>query len=169
MPSPRLVLLVVLALTLSGCPGSEEILELEAETLEEAPSVVRVRWTTATPVQARIRFGEDSELGWETPLEDSPGTDHEALLLGMPYDREVHFAPVSLDEQGERQHPAQSIVTGVAPASLPTLSLELGERSPSPFTVLPILDDADGDEQQAVVVLDDHGRYVWFTLLDPGY
>ncbi len=169
MPDLRRQHLPFLALALAGCAGSEEILQLEAEALEEAPSVVRVRWSTASPVRAQLRFGEDGDLGWETPLEDRPDTEHEALLLGMPFDGEVHFAPVSVDQEGERQHPAQRIVTGPAPNGLPTLILEQGDRSPSAFTVLPVLDEAQEDEPRAVVVLDDRGRYVWATLLDPGY
>jgi len=163
-----------IALGIAGCEPSSDTAEwadyeIEASLADAAPTVVRVEWTTDEPVQGMVSFGETDAYGWETPLEDAPSTEHTALLLGMPHSTEIHFAVVSQSDAGSERSADHSIVTGGVPAILPSISIDLGERSPSAFTAIPVVADIADDEQQAVAIMDDQGRWVWATELEPGY
>lgn len=149
--------------------GVQDGFEVEASLVDAAPTVVLVRWTTDDPVRGQVRFGETEAYGWETPLEDQESTEHSALLLGMPHSTEVHFVVVSHSASEETVSEDRDIVTGGVPSTLPSLTVELGERSPAAFTALPVIADMGDDELQAVALVDDRGRWVWATELDPGY
>ncbi len=166
MPPLRAALLCLL---LCGCPASGWDPEPQVSLVDEAPTVVRVSWSTDSAVLGQVRFGESVDYDLVTPLDDTPGTEHSALLVGVPANTELHFALVAHDDGGELQGSDHSIVTGGVPASLPAVTVEQGERSPARFTAIPVVADLPEDEPQVVAVLDDRARWVWATQLPLGY
>jgi len=167
---PYLVLILIAA----GCrapedSGASRDDDIRASLESAAPTVVRVSWTTEEPNRGQVRFGESEAYGWETPLESVDTSEHSALLLGLPHNTEIHFAIVTSGEQDEIISSDHSIVTGGVPSTLPSLTVELGERSPAPFTVVSVVADTGDDDGQVVAVVDALGRWVWAVELDPGY
>jgi hypothetical protein len=129
---------------------------LTAALTDDVATVLRVRWSTPTPSSGVIEFGETTAYGHRTAA-TAEGTEHEALLLGMPAETEVHFRLV--DATTGEPGPDHSASTGFLPAELPTLVASGQATSWDGWLVVPINGTANG-----VVILDDRGRIVWYHL-----
>lgn len=141
-------------------------IDITAELSPEVVTVARVHWRTGSPSVGRLEFGETSDYGHRSPLADTPATDHEALILGMPADTDVHFRVVSVAEDGT-EHPSadQVIHTGFLPVELPTLAITGEVQSwRGGYQVLPLQGTG-----LSIVVLDEWGRIVWYDLQDQGF
>jgi len=136
--------------------GAVEILDIQAEVLEEVVTVVRVSWTTAADSSGHVEFGESASYGLDTPVTDI-GTEHSVLLLGNPAETEVNFRVV-LDDGVVSSN--QTITTGVLPNELPELTIQ-GESPYGGWTVAPIQ-----GTHYAAAILDGQGRYVWYDILE---
>jgi hypothetical protein len=111
-------------------------------------------------VRARVEYGPDADYGATTPLEDAPGTAHEALLIGIPAEAEVHFRLVEEGEEGAVHGPDQQAWTG---ALRPNLSSLQRSGSTDHFTATTLL----GASWQPTV-FDTEGRVVWSMAADVG-
>jgi hypothetical protein len=157
MPSMRLLPLVLL---LAACSSEDDsgaafTVQAEAALSETIPTVVTVSWTSSEASTGHVLFGSSPSFGYDTPEDTVEGTDHEALLLGMPADTEVFYQVVSNGSSGQVRSEVQSITTGFLTNDLP--GLDVKGSGHDRFTVIPFLGDIAGP-----AILDEQGRVVWF-------
>ncbi len=139
---------------------------ITAELSPDVVTVVRVHWSTLAPSVGRLEFGESADYTHASPVETTPSTEHDALILGMPADTDVHFRVVSVVDGGEDEGSEdQTILTGTLPVELPSLTVT-GEVTSwvGGYQVLPLQGTG-----LSIVVLDEQGRIVWYDLQDAGF
>lgn len=133
--------------------------------LTSVQTVIRATWTTEAPTVGLVRFGEDTTYRLTTPLETTPSTEHEVLLLGVAADTEVHAQVVTMDGESEVASADQTITTGPLPPEIPELSFT-GEVSSwvGDYLIIPYQGTSLG-----VIVVDSRGEIVWYDTVDPGF
>ena len=136
-------------------------LDIQAVVAPDVQTVVIVTWRTETPVRGYVAFGEDTTYRLASAVEDAPATEHRALLLGLYADTEFHFRVASVGESGETHSPDLTITTGSLPPALHPLIVSGVATSWHGYQVVPLQ-----GATYAIVLLDDHGRYVWYHLLE---
>lgn len=136
---------------LSLAAGCASVSPIDVTTPAAEPTVLVLTFQTPSEASVVVEFGETSTFGYTTPA--TVGTEHQHTLLGMPADTEVHFRLV-VDGEALEEHTAS---TGLLPADLPALTtVEDGATWDGwLFTTLVGV-------WQGPVVLDRHGRIVWF-------
>ena len=104
-------------------------IEASATLAPKIESVVVATFTTdlAAPTAAFIEFGKDAAYGFSAPV-DLAAPEHRTLLLGMPFETELHYRVTVQSAGGTCQGDDQTITTGAPPADVPqlvsTVSLE---------------------------------------------
>lgn len=142
--------------------GGDLVLDLEIEQSAVVATVTTVRWRTAEPTLGRVRFGEGDDRVRVTPLPDTPTTDHQVALVGMPEDAGGTLV-VEIVDGGEVIDATEPLAfeTGLLPAALPRPSVV--ELDPSAteggLTLVPF--QASTDESHWLTILDEQGRVVW--------
>jgi hypothetical protein len=98
------------------------------------PSVVLVTIETdlVAVTGGRIQFGKDESYGYEAPV-DLAAEDYRTLLLGMPFDSEVHYRVELSSAAGTCTSEDQTLTTGAAPSGVPVLTTAI----PDPSKVTP--------------------------------
>jgi len=86
-------------------------------------SVAVATFTTdlAAPTEAFIEFGKDSSYGLVAPV-DLALADHRTLLLGVPFETDLHYRVTVRSAAGTCQGDDLMITTGAPPANVPTLT-----------------------------------------------
>ncbi len=155
--------LFVCALIALGCSEKASIIHnIEAELSPHITTVIYVRWTTDVPTTGLVEFGTTSDLAFATPLEETAATEHEAMLLGMPTDTEVHFRVAVWDGDEADASDIQKITTGFRPTGLPTVDVAEGtEGNHDHFTITSIM-----GSQNAITIFNSQGQYVWYHFDD---
>jgi hypothetical protein len=149
------------ALPLEGCSldvGFFEGVSLEATAI---PTVHRVTWSTSEPASSGLVFdnldGRTPPVA--TPL-DASGSDHEALIAGLPAEAQGVFRLRAVREGATLCSRAFPFDNGGLPPSFPPLEVELGE--PSRLGDEYLLTTLFGEAGAFEVVLDRFGRVVWW-------
>ncbi len=143
--------------------GGGSGLEISAITVEISPevaTVATVSWTTSAATVGHVEFGQTEALGWSTDVTAS-GTEHDALLLGMPAATQVYFQVVVEDGDGQVRSDVMTVTTGSLPSGLPTLEAD-GSADQWNFQVVPLQGTS-----YVVAIVDNQGRYVWYDQLEP--
>jgi hypothetical protein len=141
------------------------ISDLNATPLEKVSTVLSLSWSTDLPAVSRVEYGETKALGHQTDLGREALTDHSALLLGMPADTEVFYQLIHTIEAGqETRSELYSVSTGSLPPTLPTLTLSEESEPLSAW-----LATAVTGATWASVLLDGHGRIVWYAIEERGF
>lgn len=143
----------------AGGTGDASITSLDAAVSGAISTVVTVTWTTDSDTQGYVEFGLDESLGRTTPVEGSAGTEHSALLLGLPADTEVYYRVVA--DGADKVSDVMSVTTGSLPNELPGLAVT-GD-GPSGFMASPLLGAV-----VAPVIIDGEGNIVWYWQDDRG-
>lgn len=131
-------------------PGDTTPTDVSAVVADAIPTVITVTWHTASPSSGHVSFGVDGALDRATP-DDAPTTDHRAVLVGLPADREVSWQIVSEGEAGD----VSTSTTGSLPADLeqPTVT---GEGNGS-WLLTTLVGDPN-----VIVLLDPDGQITWW-------
>lgn len=133
----------------------------EAVTLVETgmATVFRVTWTTDEPTVGRVVFEDGDGRARASAWDDTPTTDHEALLLGMLPDHEIPWRVETVADDVTWPGVARTLTTGTLPTSLPELTVtDLDpDRAAVAWTITPIISPTGG----WIVILDEEGRYIW--------
>lgn len=126
-------------------------------------TVLHVSWVTAEPTIGRVHFGESPTYGSTTPWETTATTQHEAVLLGLHGDTEVHL---QVELQGDEKSEAvlsddHSFVTAAIPSDIPSFEVIDPVTNPNigPW-ILTSTQTVDGTS--ALVVIDPEGAPVWY-------
>lgn len=147
MALSRIKLAPILAVLGCGPGGSDgvpvEITGVTTELSDDVVTVVTVRWQTSEPVAGRVRFGTEGERDRVTP-DTAVGTDHTAVLVGLPAEAEVSLQVEAGDASGE----VLTATTGSLPADVPG-------------TVL------TGAEGEGFLLTTSTGSVNWLLMLDP--
>jgi hypothetical protein len=155
---PDRVGLVALAVALAGCSGgagkdgpppASGVLDLAAAPLAGMPTVLEVTWRTEEPSTGRVAFGLDGATDRVTP-EQEEGTEHRALLVGLPQEQVV-----TLRVDGEPASDELDATTGAIPGAVPQFSVS-GEGFGHFTTTVTMLGD-----RARIVLLDPEGRVTW--------
>ena len=144
---------VTLILSIACSGPSADIQELQIEVDDDVVTRVHVSWTSSEATIARVDFGVDG-LDQSTPWEDSPTTEHHAVLLGLP---SLTTARLRIQEQSGALGEDEEVSTGLLPSSVPAFDHE-GEEFAN-WSLLPV--SADGGDH-SVLVLDGLGQVVWY-------
>jgi len=142
--------------------GDAVALDLEVEISEHVHTVVIVRWRTEATTTGHVEFGETTAYGWST-AETASGTEHEAFLLGMPADTEVHLRVVIDQGDGTATTSNHTITTLSLPSGMPQYVASGSIAGQWNFQVIP----TQGTEA-VVTIIDNQGRIVWYYLPEPG-
>jgi len=146
---------LMIPLLVLGCKGGG--VQISDVTLTPSPDVVTVatvRWTTSEAAASHVHFWTaDREL--DTPTETSPGTEHQAVLLGLTAGTDVQYQVV-VDSDGSSSDTA-SFTTGDLPGELPSFAVS-GEGQDS-WLLTPIIGSATGP-----VMLSPEGQIVWYHV-----
>ncbi|MEZ4235323.1 MAG: aryl-sulfate sulfotransferase [Myxococcota bacterium] len=129
--------------------------DVTATVAPDMPTVVTVTWRTDGDQPGHVAFGVDGAFDRDTP-EDAGGTEHSAVLVGLPPEATVSFRVVSGDVDNE----PQDVVTGALDPDLPELTVE---GTHDRWTAVPLLRDGEA----RIVLLDPQGRVTW-SYRDPG-
>ncbi len=150
---------------LIACPGESHksevflISDVLAEPSPEMGTVLKVTWTTATPVVSQVAFGESETL---TPLETEPSTSHEALVLGYGPETDVELWVRAYTDTGSIvESPRLTVRTGSLPLGTP--ALELTGAPTQNFLTLTLLGAATGP-----AIVNGAGEIIWFYQDDRG-
>lgn len=146
-------------------PGPDvEILELTATPVVKFPTVVKLSWKTKSSTSGAASFGLTPGLELATVASTAQGTTHSVLLKGIPAATKVHYqVSVKLaDSTGYRAE--GSYQTASLPASLPqlTLNTRLEGKAAGGYTAAALLQTS----ATWLVILDGHGRTVWYFKSD---
>lgn len=114
-----------------------------------------VRCETAAGQRVEVEFGETEDYGFITP--PTVGVTHRSLLRGMPSNTDVHWR-LLVDGVAGVDHVT---TTGLLPADLSIPELRYDDATWTGFLVVPMV-----GAWQGIVVLDPHGRVVWYY--EPG-
>ncbi|MDP2311915.1 MAG: aryl-sulfate sulfotransferase [Pseudomonadota bacterium] len=135
--------------------------DITAEISDYVSTVVIVRWRTAVPTSGVVEFGTTEAYGHVTPA-TAEATEHEALLLGMTADTEVHFRVVNDAAGGSVASDDYTITTESLPSGLfPTRATGTAESWSGGFQVIPLQGTTF-----AVVIVDAQGQYVWYHFVE---
>jgi Arylsulfotransferase (ASST)/Purple acid Phosphatase, N-terminal domain len=152
----------VLALLLAGACGESNDprrpAQVTAELSANISTVVKVRWTTQAASIGYVEFGPTRELGQNTPLEETPGTDHAATLLGLTADTEYFYRVVTWDGAATGASEILPIRTGDVPLGLVLTRTGDGQTG---FIVVPVL-----GSNTAVIIINAQGQIVWYHTDD---
>lgn len=98
-------------------------IDVSATRAEAISSVVVATFTTdlPSPTSASIEFGEDESYGLEAPV-DLQAENYRTLLLGVPFQSEVHYRVKVRSATGVCVGEDQTITTGAPPAGVPTMT-----------------------------------------------
>lgn len=143
-------------LLLAACAKSPEIVgDAEAHVSERVATVLHVTVSTRHDAEVYVEFGEDTSYGQRSAT--SIGTDHDVPLVGMPSDTPVHWRAV-IDGEPQGDHTTS---TDLLPPELPALTTTVDEATWPGFLVMTLLGTWEGP-----VVLDRHGRIVWYAFAE---
>ena len=148
---------LLLACVCAGCQ-KPAIADVQAQVSVDVTTVVTVTWTTADALSCHVEYGPTVAYGCSTPP-TLAGTEHEAVLLGLTAETEVHYRVVA-DGDGDLTDD-QTVQTGRLPGGLPVIDVQGGGQEG--FFVTPVL----GSSTQALV-LDAQGNIVWYAPVDEG-
>ncbi len=171
VPSLALALAMSMSMSMSatlmlGCGGDAAVpaqpVRVSAEVSPRIANVVKVRWSTSGPTIGYVEYGVSKNLGSHTPIETTPGKEHEATLLGLRTDTEIFYRVVtwetSLSGSAAGTSGIAKIRTGPLPVGLPKLTVTgTGQTG---FVVTPIL-----GATKAVLILDSDGEIVWYHCI----
>lgn len=127
-----------------------EIRDVAVTPLAGMPTVLEVTWSTSAPTTGVVRFGLDGATNRATPAQPE-GTDHRALLVGLPPEVDV---TVEIDAGDAASDPVVAS-TGALPGAAPTIAAE-GEPFGWFTTIVAMKDDV-----ARVLLLDPEGRVTW--------
>lgn len=138
---------------LAACGNSQDVIgEAEAHVSESVATVVHVNVTTKHDAEVYVEFGEDASYGQRSAV--STGTEHDLPLVGMPSDTPVHWRAV-VNGAPQEDH---TTTTDLLPPELPALTTTVDDATWTGLLVLTLLGEWEGP-----VVLDRHGRIVWYA------
>ena len=126
---------------------------LSAAVSEHIVTVATVTWSTSAEITGYVEFGEGGELTQRTNSTAS-GTEHSAVLVGVPANTEVSYKVV-LDDGSESG--VETYTTGSLPNDLPNMTVTGSGHDG--FLAIPVLGAA-----VAAMIVDDQGRVVWYWL-----
>ncbi len=144
--------------------GQALVDDVQAAPTDNAPTVIRVRFSTEEATRVRVEFGESDALGQSTPTSPTPSLSHEFLLLGLPSNMEVSFQVVLLGDDGEERGLVRSVRTGPMPSAFPKLDLEVADEPLDTYVLTTLAGAAWGP-----VIYDGLGRPVWFHAEERGF
>lgn len=141
-----------------GCDGSVDVSspkDVAAEVAENISTVVNVRWRTDEPTIGYVQYGPTEVMELETPLGDTPQTDHTRTLLGLTADTVYFYRVVTWDGGEAGASEVGTFRTGDLPVGLPRMTLT-GDGHDQ-YTLVPILGGTT-----AVTILNPEGEIVWY-------
>ena len=127
---------------------------VSATVSEHIATVVTVRWSTPEPTVGYVQYGKTRAMEMKTPLETTPTTEHEMLLLGLVSDSEYFFRVITWNGAAGASA-IQTVTTGPLPIGLP--SLKRTGSGNTDYNIVPIL-----GMKTAVTILDPDGEIVWY-------
>ncbi len=119
----------------------------------------RLEWSTATAMASRIRFTNGDSRTRET-IPTAPGTEHEAVLVGIVPEAEFAWQVLVEDDDGVRCVGEGSGTNGPLPAGVPQVTSTVAAGSTPGLLVVPLLSGAQFQDVW-LVVFDEEGRVVW--------
>jgi len=156
--------LLLLPLLFTGCAAGPALFDVVATVDPDIATVVHVTWSTAEPEADRVMFGSTDTYGLETPQEADATTRHEATLLGLTADTDVHFSVVGATESS-----ADAVThTGPLPSDLPEFAVvsPMDDAEMGPYILTSTI-TLTADES-TVQVLNLDGEPVWYWRPDVG-
>ncbi len=106
LPKRVLVIAVIFVLFVGGisCRKSEPETMLPSITYVSVSDITyttaRVTWTTDEPATSQVEYGETTDYGLSTPLDEDRVTSHNVMLSGLEPDTTYHFRVNSKDALG---------------------------------------------------------------------
>ncbi len=129
------------------------------------PSIVRLAWRTPEPGRSWAEYaGPDDAFTLSTPVVDDGSTDHEAVLLGLPFLQECEWRAVT-EVDGDERSAVGTVETGGMPSGFPDLRTPVWEQdrtSPERFLAGTFL------ASEGLFAVDRGGGFRWFHAFD-GY
>jgi hypothetical protein len=156
----------------SGCSddgkndaGVDARFDIDVELSDAIPTVAAVEWSVDMDAldEAHISFGLDTEYGMQAQTDLSAPPPYRTLLLGMKPDREYHFEIVARSGQETLLSGDETLQTGFAPNSLPTVFAQVFDPT---RTVGGFIVTSDYVAPSSVVILDSDGEYVWWYTVE---
>lgn len=160
---PGVLPTMVALATLVGCDdkdGDLDVVEQSAEASPAVSTVFTVRWSTSAESTGYVRFRTDERV-FNTQVTPA-GTEHEAVLLGLPPDTDFEWqVVVQKDGQDVTTGPLESARTGSLPSLLPGTAVS-GEGH-GQYLLTPLIGATTGP-----VIFDPQGRVVWYHIDERG-
>ncbi len=166
----RILLLVVPAMCLSACTAQEAAtprsVSLEVDTVR--PTLLHLSWSTDESVRSEVVTTVDDDPAVTTVVSPTPSTSHDVDLYPLPAGTTVDVILRDLDADGvEVGSSALSIDIPDAPSDVPTVTeIQFPDAPPTPYLL--IATAGIGNGQGGAMVVDWHGRPVWWTPQAPG-
>ncbi len=160
-------LLITGAMVFSGlaCTRGSADFNLEISTSEDMVTLIRANWQTDQAGVSWVDFGRDGELGFSTPQEEEPSTEHQFTLLGMhPLDNVAIEAFTQVD--GLTMSVGGQVTIPNAPSSLP--DLEVTVYDPERMDAAPyVLGVTQGSN--LIFGMDREANWLWYKDLGDDY
>ncbi|MBN1336504.1 MAG: aryl-sulfate sulfotransferase [Deltaproteobacteria bacterium] len=144
----------------SAC-GSDDF-EVEATVDPDVPSIVRLTWSTDQPGRSWVEFASPGEDVQRTPAGPDGLTEHEVVLLGLPFLAEAEWRAVT-EVDGRALEASGTVETGGMPATFPDVrqtAWEVHETAPERFFAGTFL------ASSGLFVFDREAGYRWFHTFD---
>ncbi len=159
------MLIAVALCSTAACDLDSSDLDLEVWEDPDRPNALWVAWSTAEPSQGEVVV--DGEHGERIALSsDGELTDHLFPILGLPAETGVEIRATSQTADG----PLEQVVTsstGSISRTLPRMNSRTWNRdlaSPEAYLLLGL----GSDRWSGLLVVNRHGRLVWWHELEPG-
>jgi len=141
-----------------GCGDGLSVQRPTDVTLEKSTSVatvVTVKFGTPAPSTAYVEYGPTTAMGYSTPMETEPKTDHSLLLAGLRADTSYTYRIVTWDGREAGASEVSAFRTDALPAELPNFTQTGGGLDR--FVVVPLVGGPP-----TVAILDAEGQVVWY-------
>jgi hypothetical protein len=137
--------------------------DIEVVLSPEQPTVATLRWRTTEPAFSQVTFGESGGPTATTPLEPDASTEHEAVLVGVPQEREILFSISALSDAGVSFTAEGVYTTGrLVPLDVDLSVEQDAERSAGGIMLLPVLTSPPGTEVHGQLnLVDAVGERLW--------
>jgi len=166
-------LAAALLLPALACPGCEEAgveerswdtLDLSIALSEAIPTLATLTFDPGDEAidDAVVEFGPTTGYGTVAAADLSAGPPHDVLLIGSKPSSEVHLRIVASSAAGTLASEDIVFSTGVAPASLPQIDVELLDPD---LSAGGLLLTSYYSEPRAAVLVDEDGDHVWWHVL----
>jgi len=144
--------------------AAPELSALAASLHPEFGSVVEVTWEQSAFATVHVEFQVDGEPMMSSPSRALDAGVHEELLLGVPYDADIHWTVVAENELGTDTEVGVEIRTAQQPLTIPpaTLLVDDGWDPDVPFVLVSLTQLGEGFfNPWWTLILDRQGRAVW--------